>query len=214
MCVHFVPKRNSRSSLSRNPTSNFSMVYTYQTSSDFLKLNSHTWPWILWIFYCLSMTCFDFSPSSGERVQSFLNTGRLTVVFRSYTVLFVLSSSIIKQLLLRNNCIDGSHPEYDFLRFCFSALISGFSCFFFWNVTAVSIFGQRLNDTSILSDADPDKHTTYETFSELFGQMTGLIAPGCVSLQNVRPLLRFNYVIMNLWWLKITHIMFFLLLYM
>lgn len=120
MCVHFVPKRNSRSSLSRNPTSNFSMVYTYQTSSDFLKLNSHTWPWILWIFYCLSMTCFDFSPSSGERVQSFLNTGRLTVVFRSYTVIFVLSSSIIKQLLLRNNCVDGSHPEYDFtfLFFC------------------------------------------------------------------------------------------------
>lgn len=128
MCVHFVPKRNSRSSLSRNPTSNFSMVYTYQTSSD-LTLNSHMWPWILWIFYCLSMTCFDFSPSSDERVQSFLNTGRLTVVFSSYTVIFVSSSSIIKQLLLRNNCIDGSHPEYD-LRFRFSALISCFSCLF------------------------------------------------------------------------------------
>lgn len=70
MCIRFVPKRNNLSSLSRNPTStsNFSMVYTYETSSDFLTLNSHTWPWILWIFYCLSMTCFLFFSSETLQV--------------------------------------------------------------------------------------------------------------------------------------------------
>lgn len=202
MCIRFVPKRNNLSSLSLeirhpHPTSAW---FTRTKLPPTLTLNSHTWPWILWIFYCLSMTCFfiflQWNASSGEKILSFLNEERLGVVFYSYTVIFVFKH--YKQLLLRNNCIDGSRPEDNLFWFLhwFHVLL------FFWNLTAVSIFGQRLNDMMILSDADPDKHTTYETFSELLrlGDWNSrLDASPC---KNVKPLLRL-IVMMNLWWLKI-----------
>lgn len=176
------------------------MVYTYETSSNFfdtelsyVALNSVN---ILLPFDDLFFIFLQWNASSGEKILSFLNEERLEVVFYSYTVIFVFKH--YKQLLLWNNCIDGSHPEDNF---CF-VFCTDFMFLFFWNLTAVSIFGQRLNDTMILSDADPDKHTTYETFSELLrlGDWNSrLDASPC---KNVRPSLRL-IVMMNLWWLKI-----------
>lgn len=68
-----------------NPTStfDFSMVYTYEPSSDFSTLSSHTWPWILWIFYCLSTTCFFFLKFSSRVVREFCLfwTGRTWLYF-------------------------------------------------------------------------------------------------------------------------------------
>lgn len=100
----------------------------------------------------------------------------------------------------------GASPEDICYVFCTDFM---FSFFFFWNLTAVSIFGKRLNDKLILSDADPDKHTTYETFSELprLGDWNSrLDASPC---KNVKPLLRL--IVMNLWWLKMPISCFFFL---
>lgn len=186
------------------------MVYTYETSSDFfdtelsyVALNSVN---ILLPFDDLFFIFLQWNASSGEKILSFLSEERLEVVFYSYTVIFVFKH--YKQLLLWNNCIDGSHPEDNF---CF-VFCTDFMFLFFWNLTAVSIFGQRLNDTMILSDADPDKHTTYETFSELLrlGDWNSrLDASPC---KNVRPSLRL-IVMMNLWWLKISILCFSLIFF-
>lgn len=127
MCVHFVPKRNNRSSLS------LEIRHPRPTSAWFTrtKLPPTFWHWTLirGLEFCEYFIAFrwpvfiflQWNASSGERIRSFLSWERLAVVFYLYTVIFVFKH--YKQLLLRNNCIDGSRHEDGF--FClFSALIS------------------------------------------------------------------------------------------
>ncbi|KAI2661799.1 Single-stranded DNA-binding protein 3 [Labeo rohita] len=67
------------------------------------------------------------------------------------------------------------------------------------NPTSTSNFSMvyTLNDTLILSDADPDKHTTYETFSELLRRVTGLrVWMGLPA--KCSAVVGFDYVMLNL----------------
>lgn len=59
-CVYILCRRGiSQFSLSpiRHPHST-SAWFTRTNLPPTLTLSSHTWPWILWIFYCLLTTCF------------------------------------------------------------------------------------------------------------------------------------------------------------
>lgn len=201
MCVHFVPKRNNRSSLS------LEIQHPRPTSAWFTrtKLPPTFWHWTLirGLEFCEYFIAFrwpvfiflQWNASSGERIRSFLSGERLAVVFYLYTVIFVFKH--YKQLLLRKTALTGPVVKMTFFFFC-----TDFMFLFFWNLTAVSIFGRRLNDTLILSDANPDKHTTYETFSELLRWVTGLrVWMGLPA--KCSAVVGFDYVMMNLWWLKI-----------
>lgn len=203
-CVYVLCRRGIISVLSleiRHPHPTSAWFTRTKLPPTFLTLNSHTWPWILWIFYCLSMTCFlFFSSEMHQVVRKFCLfwTRKDSKLYFTRTLSF-LSSSIISSCFNGITALMGPILKITFICFVFC---TDFMFLFFWNLTAVSIFGQRLNDTMILSDADPDKHTTYETFSELLrlGDWNSrLDASPC---KNVWPSLRL-IVMMNLWWLKI-----------
>lgn len=111
MCVHFVPKRNNRSSLS------LEIQHPRPTSAWFTrtKLPPTFWHWTLirGLEFCEYFIAFrwpvfiflQWNASSGERIRSFLSGERLAVVFYLYTVIFVFKH--YKQLLLRKTALTG-----------------------------------------------------------------------------------------------------------